>query len=238
MRTVATVGLVLVCCTTAASQCVEVSSPETSKPSSKNARVTVLLDGKPVRQAKLSVRLPEGGGQRSFVTDSDGKAALNNLPEGTSCVTATAENNLSAELCLMVSARFADVDSFFSMALGPPLVSPHSFEDRVKRAEQFAPSQRLRKLAGTIADKTGAVIPGVEVQVFKRGEYPDKVLITFKTNQVGRFEQTLEPGIYTIVIRMFGFTGTFLEVEIAPDGSENELHKTLQVAVTDTCGVA
>jgi hypothetical protein len=209
------------------------------KSQARNAKITVLLSGKPQRNVKLTVSLPASQGVRSFLSDSDGNVMLKDLPEGMSCVTATVEDNLKDVLCLQVPAHSKHDVSSFSMILAAPALPPaNSFADGVRRAEQSPPSQRLIKLAGTVADKTGAVIPGAEVQVFKRGKYPDEVLTTVKTNDVGHFAPTLEPGIYTIIIRMFGFSSTFVEVEISPDGTESELHKTLQVATTDTCGIA
>jgi hypothetical protein len=237
MKSFAAVVFVLVSCSCASSQCIEITGTELPevKPSSRNAKITVLLSGKPQANVKLTVSLPAGEGLRFFVSDSDGNVMVNDLPEGMSCVTATTENNLIDVMCLEVLAHSKDDVRSFSMSLAPAQPPSNSFDDRVKGAEQSAPSQRLRKLAGTIADKTGAVITGAEVQVFKRGKYPDEVLTTVKTNEVGHFAPTLEPGVYTIIVRMSGFNSTFVEVEISPDGSESELHKTLQVATYDDC---
>ena len=120
-----------------------------------------------------------------------------------------------------------------ALSTAPPLAD--SFENKVKRAEQSDPSQRLRRLAGTLVDANGAVIPGADIQVYKRGKCPDGAPATFKTNDVGRFEASLEPGIYSVIFRMFGFEREFVEVEISPEGSERELYETLQVAVFDRC---
>ena len=237
MKSFAAVVFVLVSCSCAFGQCIEIRGPELPevKPSSRNAKITVLLSGKPQANVKLAVSLPMGQGLRFFVSDSDGNVMLKDLPEGMSCVTATAENNLTDVVCLEVPAHSRDDATSFTMNLAPAQPPSNSFYDRVKRAEQSAPSLRLRKLAVTVSDERGAVIPGADIKVYRRGTYRDKVVSVLKTNEVGHFEPPLEPGIYTIIIRMYGFESAFVVVEISPDGSESELHKTLQVATYDDC---
>ena len=236
MKSFTALVLVLLCCRCSAGQCVEITAralPET-KPSSRNAKITVLLSGKPQAKVKIVVSLPAGQGSRSFVTDSDGSVMLKDLPKGMSCVKATAESNLADEVCLQVPAHSNNEVSSVYMAFSAPLPTD-SFENKVKRAEQSDPSQRLRRLAGTLVDANGAVIPGADIQVYRRGKYLDGAPATFKTNDVGRFKASLEPGIYTVIFRMFGFEREFVEVEISPEGSERELYETLQVAVFDRC---
>jgi len=224
----------------AAGQCIEVRGPELpeTKSSSRSAKIAVLLNGKPQGNVKVVLSLPAGLGLRSLVSGPDGNVMLKDLPDGLSCVTAAADNHLAAVLCLQVSAHSNDEASSFSMVLSPTGPPSNSFGDKVKRAEQSVPSLRLRRLAGTVVDPLGAVIPNADVHVYKRGKYPDGALTILKTNELGRFELSLEPGIYTVIIRMHGFRSEFVEVEISPDGIDSELHKTLQVAVMDNCGVA
>ncbi len=182
----------------------------------------------------MSVGL-SGQGSRFFVSDSEGHVMLNDLPEGLSCLTATAENDLTDALCLQVSARSKDEISSFYLILSPKLPHSHSFDSKVKRAEQSAPGLRLRKLAGTVVDPVGAVISKADVQIYKRGKYPYGTVTTLETNEAGRFEASLEPGVYTVIFRMYGFGKEFLEIEISPHGSETEVRETLQVVTFDNC---
>jgi 5-hydroxyisourate hydrolase-like protein (transthyretin family) len=78
-------------------------------------------------------------------------------------------------------------------------------------------------------DANAAVIPRVEIQVFKRGSYPNNPVKTLYTNEEGRFSELLAVGIYTIVIHKPWFRSEVLAVEVAPDGSGTELRQTLQV---------
>jgi hypothetical protein len=207
---------------------------EVAEPSSKNARMTVLLDGKPAGGVRLVVRLADKHGQRSLQTGSDGTAMLKGLPEGTTCVTAIGEKNLTSGLCLDVPKRSTNEVSSFSMILVPKSPLFRSAENNVKEVEQLPPSLRLRELAGTVVDPSGAVIPKAEIQVYERGAYPDKPLVRLKTNEGGQFAASLRPGIYTLTIQMPGFRMAFRSVELEADAGESELRETLQLA--SSCG--
>ncbi len=216
--------VILTCCDFAASECVEVTQRE-AKPSSRNARITVELDGKPQGNVKLIVSLPEGQSPRSFVTDSRGEAMLKDLPVGTDFVTAVGENYLRAELCLAVSAQSNSKMSSFTLALLDVLPALGN----VQAAEQSAVPERLRQLDGLVLDPSGAAIPHAEIQVYKRGSYPKKPLAKGWTDQEGRFTVLLNPSSYTIIVRMQGFGTSIRVVEISPDGREGQLHEILQV---------
>jgi hypothetical protein len=231
MKTLTAFALILSCCVVVSGQCVIVSEPE---PSSRNAKITVLLNGKPAGNAKIIINLPAGQGMRSLVTDSHGTAALKDLPEGASCITATGGNGLSALLCLEVSERSTKDISSFQMTLA---ASPQrlKFDENIKRMEQRPPAFRLRTMAGVVLDPLGAVIPKAEIQIYKHGSYPGEPVKTLKTDDLGRLVESFEPGVYTIIVRKPGFQTQFQGVEISPDGKDEELRYVLQVAATDTC---
>lgn len=237
MKALIAVGMVMVSCVCAAGQCVEVTVPglPRTESSSRNAKITVLVNGKPQGSVKLTLSLPQRGGLRSFVSDSDGTVVIKNLPEGMSCVTATTENNLSDVVCLQVPNHSTRELSSFFMALSPPLRAANPFDDGVRRAEQSAHILRVRKLAGTVVDENDALIQNADVQVYKGGKYPEGLVITIKTNELGHFEASLEPGTYTVIIRMLGFVSEIVGVEVSSAGSEDGLRRTLRVAATDNC---
>lgn len=231
MKTLASWGALFLIFAGACEACVRV---EVAQPSSKNAKITVLLDGKPAGGVRLLVRLPDEYGQRSLQTGSHGAAMLTNLPVGTTCITAIGEKNLTSGLCLTVPKRSTNEVSSFSMILAPTSLLFRSAEDNVKGVEQSPPSLRLRELAGTVVDPSGAVIAKAEIQVYKRGAYPGKPLVRLKTSETGQFTASLHPGIYTLIIQMLGFRTAFRSVELVPDAGESELRETLQLA--STCG--
>src|SRR5229473_6717535 len=159
MKSLAAIALAMTWCSFAAGECIVVVNE--TKTSSRNAQVTVLLDGKPQRNVKLTVALPEGKGSRSFVTDSHGTVMLRDLPVGTNCVTAADENNCRGDLCLAVPRLSARKMSSFKVNL-----SPYGFDLEVETAEKNQAPERFLRLDGTVLDQAGAVIPHAEIQVY------------------------------------------------------------------------
>jgi len=221
MKSLAAVVLALICCAFAAGECVVVVN---ETPSSRNARITVLVDGKPQRDVKLTVLLPEGKGSRSFVTDSHGTVMLRDLPVGTNCVTAADENNFRGDLCLAVPRLSARKMSSFKVNL-----SPYGFDLEVKTAEKNQAPERFLRLDGTVLDQAGAVIPHAEIQVYKRGSYPHSPVAKIWTDEQGRFTVPLNPDHYTVVIQRTGFKTGYRIIEISPEGAEGQLQEILQV---------
>jgi hypothetical protein len=179
------------------------------------------------------VHLPGQRRQRSLHTDYDGIAILKGLPSGTTCVTAIGKNNLTAGLCLAVAASSSNGVSSFQIALAARPSGFLSPQDKIDEVEQSLPAARIRSLKGTVLDASGAVIPGAEIQVYKRGSYPETRVKALKATAEGRFVVSLEPGVYTVIFRMKpGFRSEFLGIEVALDGAETELRQTLQVGST------
>lgn len=233
MKVLVALALNLTWCAFAVSQCVVILD---SKPSSRNAKITVLVDGTPQGNAKLFINLPAGQGSRSLATDLRGAAVLKDLPVGTNCITA-AESNLSGGLCLEVSAQSNTQSSFrVSLVAKPPHLNPP--EGRVKHMEQSPPTFRLKTLAGVVLDPAGGAIPKAGVQIYKRGSYPREPVMTVKTDDEGKFSASLEPDVYTVIAQSPGFQPEFQSVEISRDGKDDELRQILQLKPTDTCDEA
>ena len=226
MKSLAVLALSLTCCAFAAGECIVVVNE--TKTSSRNAQVTVLLDGKPQRNVKLTVALPEGKGSRSFVTDSHGTVMLRDLPVGTNCVTATDENNLRGDLCLAVPRRSAREIRSFNVNLFPNALDL-SLDDKVKTAEKNQAPEQLLQLDGTVMDQIGAVIPHAEIQVYKRGSYPHGPVAKVWTDQQGRFTVPLNPDHYTVVIQRAGFRTGYRIIEISRDGADSQVREILQI---------
>ena len=209
--------------------CVRVEVARLPQPSTKNAKITVQINGKPAGRVRLNVRHPGRQGRQFIQTDADGTAMLADLPEGTTCVLALGENNLASSLCLDVPRLTTTERSSFYMILGPT-TSSLSPEDKVEMVEQSPPSVRLRALNGTVLDPLSALIVTAEIQVYRRETYPQDSVASLKTDDRGRFAASLEPGIYTVVFKTRGFKSEIVGVEVTPLGSEKELRETLLVA--------
>jgi len=225
MKSLAAIVLALICYAFAAGECIVVVK---ETPSSRNAQITVLVDGKPQRDVKLTVLLPEGKGSRSFVTDPQGTVMLRDLPVGTNCVTAADENNFRGDLCLAVPRRSPRKISSFKVNL-----SPYGFDlslnDRVKTAEKNLAPERFLQLDGTVLDQAGGVVPHAEIQVYKRGSYPHSPVAKIWTDGQGRFTVPLNPDHYTVVIQRTGFKTGYRIIEISPEGAEGQLREILQI---------
>ncbi len=216
--------------------CTRAINPAPLQSSSKNARIVVLLDGKPVGRLKLLVDFFETHSQHPIMTDSEGAVTLKDLPQGTTCLTATQGDDLSARLCLVVSAQSTNESSSFQMTLALPL--PIQFfpsPNGVRQLEESSPAIRSRSLKGRVVDPVGALVHEAEIQVYKRGSYPQSPIKVLKTDEGGRFSDTLDPGNYTVFVQMHGFRTEFFSLEISANGKDGELQLPLQLAVFDDC---
>src|SRR5215469_1757125 len=99
--------------------CVRVEVPALPQPSTKNARIAVRFNGEAAGKVRLGVRLAGRQARRWIQTDTDGIAMLTDLPEGTTCLLAIGENNLTSSLCLDVPKLSTSEKSSFYMVLGP-----------------------------------------------------------------------------------------------------------------------
>jgi len=229
MRTIISVGALVLTMAGISAACVrgEVAAPPS--PSARNVKIRVSLENRPASEVRLLVRFSSGAPDHWLQTGSDGTAMLRDLPEGTACVHAIGEKDLYSTLCLAVSTDVKSDISKFDINLA---VAPSRFRDPkdvVAEAEHLYPVVRVTRLSGTVLDANAAVIPRVEIHVFKQGTYPNNPVKTLNTNAEGHFSDLLAAGIYTIVIHKPWFRSEVLAVEISPDGGENELRQTLQV---------
>ncbi|MGC1484046.1 MAG: carboxypeptidase-like regulatory domain-containing protein [Candidatus Acidiferrum sp.] len=230
MTWLAALTLTVSACAATTDACVFVNGWET-KPSSKNAEVLLLLNGKPQANARLTVISASPTGWRFIATGPDGTAMLEDLSRGITCVTATDQKELFAALCLRVSAQSESSVSQFRMSLTPTPPHTSSLYARVQELKESPPALTVRSLRGTVMDPVGAVIPKAEVQVYKRDSYPHSPVKILSTNETGEFSDLLEPGIYTVIVRASGFAAECLAVEIRRDDKECELRQILDVEV-------
>lgn len=191
-------------------------------PSGRNAKITVLYDGKPQEHVKLTVTLLGEGSFRSFITDSHGTAMLKDLPAGTNCVTAVGENDLQGYLgylCLGVSNSNAQMSSFMLTLADslPPLPAPGN-----------RPPDLLRQLEMVVEDASGGFVPHAEVQVYERKSYHKNPLVKAWTDQEGRLAVPLNPGTYAVTVRSPGFKATVRAIEISPEGRAGPVREVLQ----------
>lgn len=230
MRSLAVTGMCLVfgsCCAGGAS--VDVIGIQ---PSVQNARITVLLDGKPQKDVKLTVTTTDGQPKVSLVTDSSGVVRLPTLVPGNYCVVAlVAPPTRRSEICLAISRRHGKRKfSMILIAANPP---PPTFEEKVQAAETM-PAEKVSRLAGVVQDVLGAAIAHAEVEVMPRGSRDLARAKKTATDEAGRFAWNLEPGSYTVILKAPGFETKILAVDVETSTRKNNVVVRMEVgAITE-----
>ena len=86
-------------------------------------------------------------------------------------------------------------------------------------------------LSGTVTDITGAIIPGAAIMA---ANDTTGMATTRVTNELGEYEFTLQPGLYTITVEAPGFeTGIYSNVEVRA-GQQALRNFTLEVGTVET----
>jgi len=200
-------------------------------PSSPNVRLTVLRDGTPQQNATLVVTWQANGQEvrPALTTDARGSAELQNLSPGTYCINATADPNLGAVLCLVVSNAHHRKRSEFLLKLVPLPPSPPTLAEELERALKSPPQARARAFEGIVTDVAGAPIPraGLVVYVRRSGEKPS--LVRLEADADGRFSAPLNPGSYAVAFQSPGFQTRFVGFEIGPNESQESVPIVLQI---------
>jgi hypothetical protein len=199
------------------------------RPSSQNARLTILSGGKRQPGANLAVYNADNEQKLSLKADSHGKATLPDLPPGRYCVTASTSPTLRADLCLQIAAGNARKRSAFSMELVVQPPPPPTFEEKLQTAEKAPIEVFTRAFSGTVRDPSGAFIPRASIAVYPHGASDTAHALKTMTDQQGRFYPDLAPGSYTAVIQSPGFETRFLTFEISPDAAQEDLNVKLNV---------
>jgi hypothetical protein len=199
------------------------------RPSSQNARLTILSGGKRQPGANLAVYNADNEQKLSLKADSHGKATLPDLPPGRYCVTASTSPILRADLCLQIANGHARKRSAFSMDLVVQPPPPPTLEEKLEAAEKAPIEVRTRAFSGTVRDPVGAVISRASVAVYRYGARDTAHPLKTTTDQQGGFYAALAPGKYTAVIQSPGFETRFLTFEISPDAGQEDLNVKLNI---------
>ncbi len=230
MRALAAVAGCLVFVSWPVSACSLVEVVDT-RPSSQNARITVLMDGKPQKDVKLVLSAVAGELRLTMVTDASGTVKLPRLPDGRYCIVASASPTLRAELCLDVSKGGNRKPSSFSMTLSIKPPPPPTLEDLLAAAEKGPLGMRTQVFAGIVQDPLGAPVLRAQIAVYSRGSLDKTHPLRFTTDEQGRFFASLESGAYTAVFQAPGFRTEILTFEIAPDAEREDLHLKLRIGM-------
>ena len=211
----------------ASSECVEVAP--LYRPSTQNARITILFEGKPYGKVKLRVYTFDGHLRLSLPGDSNGIIRLPDLPAGKYCLTANAAPNLGASMCLDLSVRDRHLPNTFSMNLGSLHGVSTNLDYILDTAREQQPTKRLQSFVGVVRDPSGASIPQAVVFVLLREAQDVANPLKITADRDGHFSTRLDPGIYAAVFQFPGFGSEVVVLEITPKGSKEDLEIVLQV---------
>lgn len=203
--------------------------------SSRRVRITALLNGKPQPGVKIEIyRYELGPGQEAkpflvLTSDEEGTIVSPKLATGPYHIVALADKNLRADLFLDVPAHSREKLSVFSMELVASTdLTPAQF---VAQAEQMPIRGRLKVFRGVICDVAGARIPGVSIQVIRKGTEGKDRVTQVSSGGSGEFSATIPDGAYIAFFSAQGFKTQIVPFELTKDGSE-DLRITLQLGDT------
>ena len=193
--------------------------------SSRHVRVSILLNGHPVSNVKVYF-CANGGGEQlcsSVITGSDGVAAPPRLRDGDYVVSAVFEDELNAALYLHVSHKGKATS--FSLDLTESFCE---VQNAIVAANNLPIRARVQEFRGSLQDPTGAVIPGANIKIVRRGSQDRAVVQKLKSGADGRFSAHLEYGMYIAFFSSPGFRAEIVPFEVVARG-EKEMLVRLQV---------
>ena len=203
-------------------ECVTV---EPLPPSSRKVRITALLDGKPLPNARLLFFIAtEDQPRLSLSTDRHGAAATPRLLPGFYRVFASAPGNLHAELNLNVSNSTGQKTKSFVMDLTPIKPAP---PDPVV-VEKTPATQHVQEFSGLVVDPSGAPIPGAAIEVLRKGSHSESV-VKLKSDKAGRFGAPIAEGTYVAFFQMPGFRTEIVGFKVARDAPIEALRVLMQI---------
>ena len=199
------------------------------RPSFEKIRVTVLLDGKPLKDAKLEFSLvTEAKSRAALSTDRHGVASTPELPPGRYRVVAASPDKLTTELYLDVSKSSRNQPTIFVMNLVTPPAWTPPVGAAWEAAEKAPVTGLAREFGGLLLDPSGASISGAEIQVLRKDSHP-AVVAKLKSDEAGRFATQLADGTYVAFIQMPGFRTQVLAFEVARTAGPKQLRVPMQI---------
>jgi hypothetical protein len=206
----------------------------TCQPSSQGARITVDLKGKSVKDVTLVITTLENQLVQSVALNDSGSAKLPPLPPGKYLVTASAPENLAAEMCVEIPHNKLKQLSSFSLVLQTQQPNALPIEAILITAEKNPPSEHIEEFKGIVVDPAGATIAGAEIEIFPKGARirGDARAVKSKTNAEGQFSVPLAEGVYTALFMIPGFQTKVVTFEINHSSGADGLRVSLQMGAT------
>jgi len=219
-----------VCCVLlagmAVAESVEVGTAKAEE-SSRNVRITVVLNGKPLKLATVEFCTTIGK-QTCFtvLTGDNGVAVPHVLALTTYHVFALFEDDLSSDLYLHVSPQGKATS--FAMDLTPSFKVAQAV---ITAAEKLPAREIVREFTGSLQDSWGAMIAGANIKVVRKGAADKADVLRLKSDANGHFSAQLTEGAYVAFFSSPGFRTEIVPFEVAAQG-EKEMLVKLQIGNT------
>src|ERR1700730_684390 len=203
---------------------VEVLKPQEA---SRNVRIAVVLEGKPVKDAKVEFcKTPEDETCVSVLADADGIAAVRRLGAGNYYVVASIEDEVNASLYLHI--RRGRKESSFSIDLTR---SYKEAQDSLAAAETLPIRDSVQQFQGSVQDPSGVAIQGVNIKIIRKGSDGKTDVVRLKSDAAGHFSSPLADGNDLVFFCFAGFRTQITPFEVTSQGSK-DLRIVLQLAST------
>jgi hypothetical protein len=192
--------------------------------SSRSVRIAVVLNGKPVKLARVDFCTARGA-QACFTvfTGDNGVAAPHALAPTTYHVFALFEDGLSSDLYLHVSPQGKATS--LAMDLTPSFKAAQAV---LAAAEKLPIREIVREFTGSLQDPSCAGIPGANIKVVRKGSADKADVLRLKSDADGHFSAQLAGGVYIAVFSSPGFRTEIVPLEVAGQG-EKEMLVKLQI---------
>ncbi len=231
---------------------VRVADPRSFPHAAQHARITVLLDGKPLAGATLKVeKYLSWDAVVTLLTDREGRAVLPELPDGFYQVVAW--SNLDPgigggfDICLgpcldafeivdltantldgdLTTVEKAAAISRFTMEVGPFQIPTRA---ALLAAAEVQPITRtLKEFHGVVRDQTGAFIRDAWIEVVRKGAHGVDKVALLRSEAEGKFAARLPGGEYVALIAASAFQACAIPLAIAQRGDANGLQVVLKI---------
>jgi hypothetical protein len=223
-------AIIFACClllaVIAGAESVEVGTLKPQE-SSRSVRIAVVLNGKPVKLATVNFCTVTGA-QACFSanTGDDGVAVPHALALTTYHVVALFEDGLTSDLYLHVSSQGKATS--FSMDLTPSFKAAQAV---LAAAEKLPIREIVREFTGSLQEPWGAMIPGANIKVVRKGSADNRDVMRLKSDANGHFSAQLADGVYIAFFSSPGFRTGIVPFEVAAQG-EKEMLVKLQIGNT------
>jgi Carboxypeptidase regulatory-like domain len=206
--------------------------------SSSHVQIFVMLDGKPLKSARVDfykwnpdVSENKSTGPLCFsgLTNDNGVVSPPALAAGDYHVLAGDEDKV---LWLRVIDERTTMTNLFTIDLTDSAEQARQIQDAVKRAEALPISDRVQALQGVVVDTSGAIIPNARIRITKNGTEGRAVILRSKADSIGHFSAQLSDGLYIAVFYSHGFRAEAVPFEVTKEGS-GDLRVVLPIGKID-----